>query len=83
MKTILDILNFKLFTIKNIAITPFLILEMTAFVVVSWIVSKQLQKILKSKLLSRTHLDEGTQFTILRLIHYLICLLYTSPSPRD
>jgi len=72
MKTILDILNFKLFTIKNIAITPFLILEMTAFVVVSWIVSKQLQKILKSKLLSRTHLDEGTQFTILRLIHYLI-----------
>lgn len=72
MKTILDILNFKLFTIKNIAITPFLILEMAAFVVVSWVISKQLQKILKSKILSRTHLDEGTQFAILRLIHYLI-----------
>ncbi|HID54919.1 TPA: mechanosensitive ion channel [Candidatus Poribacteria bacterium] len=72
MKIILDILNFKLLTIKDIVITPFLILEMAVFVVISWVVSKQLQKILKSRILSKTHLDEGTQFTILKLIHYLI-----------
>jgi small-conductance mechanosensitive channel len=75
MRTILDILNFKLFTIKDISITPFLIIEMSTLLIASWVASKQLQKLLKKRVLAKTHLDEGTQFIILKLIHYLIMVI--------
>ncbi|RKY02873.1 mechanosensitive ion channel family protein [Candidatus Poribacteria bacterium] len=71
-KRMIEILNFRLFTVKDISITPFLIIELAALLIGGWIASKQIQKLLRKHALEKTGLDEGTQFTILKMIHYLI-----------
>jgi potassium efflux system protein len=38
----------------------------------AWIVSRTLRRLLEGRLASRTHLDSGLQFTLLRLTHYVI-----------
>jgi small-conductance mechanosensitive channel len=39
---------------------------------VAWIMSRTLRKLLESRLATRTHLDPGLQFTLLRMTHYVI-----------
>lgn len=42
---------------------------------VAWLVSRMLRKLLEGRLATRTHLDPGLQFTLLRLTHYSIVTL--------
>jgi small-conductance mechanosensitive channel len=38
----------------------------------AWIASRTMRRLLESRLATRTHLDPGLQFTLLRLTHYVI-----------
>jgi small-conductance mechanosensitive channel len=39
---------------------------------VAWLISRMLRRLLEGRLAARTHLDPGLQFTLLRLTHYVI-----------
>ena len=66
-----EILTFSPFKIGEKDISLLLIVEVVALLVVAFLFSKQLRKFLKARL-AKTRLDEGVQYTILRLIHYSI-----------
>ena len=66
-----EILTFSPFPVGEKKISLLLIIEVVALLVVTFVLSKQLRKFLKARL-AKTRLDEGVQYTILRLIHYSI-----------
>ena len=68
LKTSWQVLTFS-FKIGKTNISLLLIIEVVALLAVAFLFSKQLRKVLKARL-AKTRLDEGVQYTILRLIHY-------------
>ena len=71
LKKIWEILTFSPFDLGGKDISLLLIIEVVALLVVGFLFSRQLRKFLKARL-AKTRLDEGVQYTILRLIHYSI-----------
>ncbi|MBC8235918.1 mechanosensitive ion channel, partial [bacterium] len=70
LKKFWEILTFSL-PVGEKEISLLLIIKVVALLVVAFLLSKQLRKFLKARL-AKTRLDEGVQYTILRLIHYSI-----------
>ena len=70
-KRIWEILTFSAFKIGEKNISLLLIIEVVALLIVAFVLSKQLRKFLQARL-GRTRMDEGVQYTILKLIHYSI-----------
>ena len=66
-----DVLTFSAFKIGQKEISLLLIIEVVAILVIGFLVSKQLRRLIKGRL-AKTRLDEGVQYTILQLIHYSI-----------
>ena len=71
LRTLWQILTFSAFKVGERNISLMLIIEVIVLLVVAFVLSKQLRKVLKARL-AKTRLDEGVQYTILRLIHYSI-----------
>jgi len=74
ISTISRILSFRLFEIKQ---TPVTILSLVMFVlviVVFYLISKVLNRIILRRILGRFGLDEGIQYTLTRMVHYLIMI---------
>jgi len=74
LRTLWQILTFSAFKVGERNISLMLIIEVIALLVVAFVLSKQLRKLLKARL-AKTRLDEGVQYTILRLIHYSIAAI--------
>ena len=70
-----DVLEVKLFSLGNTKITPLVFLELLLIVVAFLLLSKLLRRFLQKRIMPRFRLDDGVQFTILRLIHYLIIVI--------
>ena len=74
INTISRILSFKLFELKQ---TPVTILSLVMFVLVIvafYLISKVLNRIILRRILGRFGLDEGIQYTLTRMVHYLIMI---------
>ncbi len=65
------VISFSGFKVGEKDISLLLIAEIVVLLVVGFFISKQLRKLLRSRL-AKTRLDEGVQYTILRLVHYII-----------
>ena len=65
------VLSFSAFKIGEKNISLLLIFEIVVLLALGFLFSKQLRKFLRARL-EKTHMDEGVQYTILRLIHYAI-----------
>jgi small-conductance mechanosensitive channel len=68
-------LNFKLFEINKTAVTPSSIFMFVIFVAAFALTSRLLQRVLKAHLFSRMRIDEGMQYTLTRIIHYLVMII--------
>jgi len=69
-----QILSFKLFELKQ---TPVTVLSVVMFILVIamfFVGSKLLNRIILRRILSRFITDKGIQFTLLRIVHYLIMI---------
>ena len=62
----------QLFRLGETPITLIAIIELVFIIVVSFLVSKIVRKFFRRRVLSRFKLDDGSQFVILRLIHYAL-----------
>lgn len=69
------VLNFTLFELNKIPVTVSSVLMLLISLILIFFVSKLLNRILLKRILHRTQIDEGTQFTILRINHYLILII--------
>src|SRR5437773_609152 len=68
-------MNFKLFEINKTAITPSSIFMFVVFIAVFAVTSRLLQRVLKGQVFSRLSIDEGMQYTLTRITHYLIMIV--------
>ena len=62
----------RLFSLGKTEITLITIVELVLIVVVFLLLSKYVRRFFRRRILSRFKLSEGTQFTILRLIHFAL-----------
>lgn len=65
----------QLFKLGETPITLIAIIELVFIIVVSLLVSKIVRKFFRRRVLSRFKLDDGSQFVILRLIHYVLMVI--------
>ena len=68
-------MNFKLFEINKTAVTPSSIVMFLLFIAVFGMASHLLQRLLKAHVFSRLRIDEGIQYTLTRITHYLIMII--------
>jgi small-conductance mechanosensitive channel len=65
----------QLFKLGETPITLIAIIELVLIIVVAFFVSKIVRKFFRRRVLSRFKLDDGSQFVILRLIHYVLMVI--------
>jgi small-conductance mechanosensitive channel len=70
-----QILQYHLFQINQTWITPSALILFTLMILLFYIFSRILQKIVVRNILSRFQLDQGTQYNMLRASHYLIMIV--------
>src|SRR5438128_12621228 len=68
-------MNLQLFDINNTAVTPSSIVMFLLFIAVFGMASHLLQRLLRAHVFSRLRIDEGTQYTLTRITHYLIMII--------
>jgi small-conductance mechanosensitive channel len=68
-------LNFKLFEINKTAVTPSSIFMFVVFIAAFALTSRLLQRVLRAHLFFRMKIDEGMQYTLTRIIHYLVMIV--------
>lgn len=74
LDTISRVLSFKLFELKQ---TPVTVLSLVMFIVMIaafYLLSKFLNRIVLRRILARFGLDKGIQYTLTRMVHYLIMI---------
>ncbi len=69
------ILETKLFSIGQTEITLLILFEFVLLIIVFFFLSKILRRILRRRVLTHLKLADGTQFAILRLIHFAIMFI--------
>lgn len=70
-----NIFDREIFRLGETPITIINIIQLILIIAVFFVVSKLLGRFLRRRILSRLGLDDGVQYTILRLSHYLIMVL--------
>ncbi|HET6369965.1 MAG TPA: mechanosensitive ion channel domain-containing protein [Nitrospiria bacterium] len=69
------LLNARLFYIQQTPVTLYSLVEFILFVLVAYLLSRTLQRILKRRLFPHFRIEEGLQFTLSRLLHYAILFI--------
>jgi small-conductance mechanosensitive channel len=72
---ILDVLKKKLVSLGDVTITPAVLISVVLILLAALWISRFLQRMLRRNLFRRMHLNEGTQATICRILHYAIMLV--------
>ena len=72
---ILDILKKKLVSLGDLTITPAVLITVVLIMLAAVWISRLLQRMLRINLFRRMRLNEGTQVTICRILHYVIMLI--------
>ena len=67
--------QYKLFEINRTAITPASVFVFVIIVTAFYLLSHWLQKILKNKILTHLHIDQGVQYTLSRISHYILMIV--------
>jgi len=67
--------QYKLFEINRTSITPSSVIMFVIVIMVFFFLSHLLQKMLKNKVLARFRIDQGTQYTLSRISHYIIMII--------
>jgi small-conductance mechanosensitive channel len=68
-------MNFRLFEVNKTAITPSSIFMFLIVIAVFGVTSHLLQRLLRAHIFSRMRIDEGIQYTLTRVTHYLIMII--------
>lgn len=66
------ILHFEIFVLNQTPVTPASIIMFIIMMAIFYYSSRFTNRLLVNRLLSSLHIDEGTRYTMLRMIHYLI-----------
>ncbi len=69
------VLETKLFSIGQTEITPLVLFEFVLLIIIFFVLSKVLRRLLRKRILTHLKLADGTQFAILRLFHFTIMLI--------
>ena len=68
-------MNFKLFEINKTAITLSSVVMFLVVIAVFAVTSRLLQRVLRAQIFSRLRIDEGIQYTLIRISHYVIMII--------
>lgn len=74
INTVSRILSFRLFELKQTPVTVLSVVMFVLMIAVFFIGSKLLNRIILRRVLSRFIADKGIQFTLMRIVHYLIMI---------
>jgi small-conductance mechanosensitive channel len=72
-----QVLDFKLFEINQTPVTVSSIVMFVIMIAVFYVISRLLNRLILKRVLSKFNIDEGIQFTLRRMIHYLIMITGT------
>ncbi|MFH1700722.1 MAG: mechanosensitive ion channel domain-containing protein [Candidatus Zixiibacteriota bacterium] len=72
-----EILDFKLFEINQIPVTTSSIVFFVIVIMSFYIISRLLNRLILKRILSKFNIDKSIQFTLRRMIHYLIMITGT------
>jgi small-conductance mechanosensitive channel len=74
-RPIYQIFQYKLFEINRTPVTPSSVIMFVIVITVFFLFSRLLQRVLKNKILTRFRIDQGTQYTLFRISHYIIMII--------
>jgi len=74
MNTLSRILSFKLFELKQTPVTVLSVVMFIVMIAAFYLLSKFLNRIVLKRILARFGLDKGIQYTLTRIVHYLIMI---------
>ena len=69
------IFHYKLFEVKRTPVTLSSMMVFILILLVFAVLSRAFQRTVFRRILNRTHIDHGIQFTLLRLSHYIIMVI--------
>ena len=75
LQEIVDVLRRKIVSLGDVTITPAVLLTIVLIMLAALWISQLLQRMLRRNLFRRMRLNEGTQATICRILHYVIMLV--------
>jgi small-conductance mechanosensitive channel len=75
MKALREAFETKLFRMGDTEITLIAIIKIALIIAVFFIISKYLRRFFQRRILSRFRLNDGAQFVILRLIHFVLVIV--------
>jgi len=75
VKAIHEVMNFKLFEINQTAITLSSLIIFTFVFAAFALVSRIVRRLLRAQIFSRLSIDEGTQYTLSRITHYIVMVI--------
>lgn len=68
-------MNFKLVEINKTPVTPSSIIMFLIVLAAFGVSSRLLQRVLRAQIFSRMRIDEGIQYTLIRISHYVIMII--------
>jgi small-conductance mechanosensitive channel len=74
-QTIRNVMNTTLFEINKTPVTLFSLLMFLVIIILFFIFSRILNRILLNRVLSRMHIKDGLRYTLIRFNHYLIVII--------
>jgi len=75
VKAIQQAMNFKLFEINQTAITLSSLIIFSFVLAAFAVFSRTVRRLLRTQVFSRLSIDEGTQYTLSRIIHYILMIV--------
>jgi small-conductance mechanosensitive channel len=72
---VIKFLNYPFVHQKEVQVSVLSLLLLVLIILISTLVSRYVRRFLKARILPRFHIESGLQFTLLRLVHYLIIAL--------
>lgn len=72
---IIKFLNYPFVQQKEVQVSVLSLLLLVLIILIATLVSRYVRRFLKARILPRFHIESGLQFTLLRLVHYLIIAL--------
>jgi len=72
---VIKVLNYPFVHQKEVQVSVLSLLLLVLIILITTLVSRYVRRFLKSRVLPRFHIESGLQFTLLRLVHYVIIAL--------
>ena len=72
LEKIIYYLNYPFINQKEFKVSALSLLLLFVVILIAWLMSRYARRLLKNRVLPKSHIDAGLQYTLLRVLHYIV-----------